>query len=684
MKKYIMITGILLTLICNTAIGRHYTDWTGFEFKTGRLDSKDRIVYYELQKDYTIDLSEYFEVAEKLPDCCGDALGGYWSLARSATRRADWDFITYEQGGILTIKKGYRWDGASLPCKEYDENYCPDEYHNFRSSCVHDVLYDLMRMEYHDADYNHGAELVDGTCKDNHVLWDAGDDNRRFADMMHYMIAMEDTDPKDDAQSDYFWLRVWGACPTHDDEKLCGWKYHVSDLTAYAENNRVELEWNHPNVAQKDPDFDDHFIPITGYSIKRNGEVIDNFGAIEWISNPPLLPYPSWVTSYTDNSAVNGTAYTYQVTPLTINTNQDDWSNTDVAVPNNGPGNCLQLDGSNDYVECNNASNDFVSTYNSPLLLSFTYEAWVYPDGQNGDADVILAFNTIDGENYNHLAYYGQYQTFYYYDNYNGEDRYIRAERAYPTNNWYHVAVTFDEDNNGILYVDGVQQATFSNTLKPEHGAKFSIGQEFDQSLKSQYFKGKIDEVRIWRNVVRTQGEIQANMNIPLRGDEDGLVGLWHFDEPNDLFTTVNFPNYVPGRKTYDATFNGNDGLLIGYVADTEETAFVPSGAMGVVTYIADNSDESKHIPEKFTLQQNYPNPFNPSTNIEFALPRAEFVTIDIFNILGKKVETLVSRQLTAGNYSVTWDATKASSGVYLYKISAGEFFETKKMTLIK
>ncbi len=95
-------------------------------------------------------------------------------------------------------------------------------------------------------------------------------------------------------------------------------------------------------------------------------------------------------------------------------------------------------------------------------------------------------------------------------------------------------------------------------------------------------------------------------------------------------------------------------------------------------------TDENKTIPENFNLVQNYPNPFNPSTQIEFSLPRAEFVTIDIFNILGEKVETLVSQSMSAGSYSVTWDASNVSSGIYFYKINAGEFSETMKMTLVK
>ena len=672
MKKLLTILGLALLLMCNSAIGQHYTDWTGFDYLPGRFDSNDHIVFYELQKDYTIDLSEYFEVAEKLPDCCEIEAGPYWNWAKYVLPRVDWDFITLEIGGIFTIKKGYRWDGASYVCKIWEGDlYCPDEYHNFRSSLVHDALYDLMRMGYHDHDNHHQAILPTGDCIDTHILWGDGDDNRRFADMVHYMIAMEDGDPKDDAQSDYFWLRVWGACATFDDDKLCGWKYHVNELTAYATDSKVDLEWNIANEALKDPDYDGHFAPIEGYSIERNGEEI---------ATVPLFilnPFPTFITSYTDDDIINGTTYTYRLLPLEGNKNQDDWSNQEIVIPMDGPGNALLLDGVNDYVEANTAANDLTSNPSDYFLHSWTQEAWVYPEADNVQG-VIMALNTIDGGNINLLTYDGSSQKFFYYDNTN---KYVSSTDEFPPSNWYHIALTCrpktnsNPDNPTTLYVNGAEQLKFIITMddRPHHGAQFSIGQEWDASGTSQHFKGKIDEVRLWRNVVRSPAQILAAMNIPLRGDETGLVGLWHFDEPceTNLF-----------QKTHEATSNANDGTLIGYA--NEDRPFTPSGAMGVATDIDELTDDKKQIPNDFALHQNYPNPFNPATKIEFAIPRTEFVILNIFNILGKKVETLVSKQLSAGNYSVTWDAADISSGIYFYKIEAGSFSETKKMTLVK
>lgn len=89
-------------------------------------------------------------------------------------------------------------------------------------------------------------------------------------------------------------------------------------------------------------------------------------------------------------------------------------------------------------------------------------------------------------------------------------------------------------------------------------------------------------------------------------------------------------------------------------------------------------------IPDSYNLSQNYPNPFNPSTQIQFSIPSQEFVSLKVFNALGKEVAELVNRNLAAGNYSVDFNASKLSSGIYFYTITTNKFSSTKKMILIK
>ena len=94
--------------------------------------------------------------------------------------------------------------------------------------------------------------------------------------------------------------------------------------------------------------------------------------------------------------------------------------------------------------------------------------------------------------------------------------------------------------------------------------------------------------------------------------------------------------------------------------------------------------DEDNSIITDYTLSQNYPNPFNPVTIISYSIPYKSYVTLKIFDVLGKEIETLVDETKETGRYNVNFNAAKLSSGVYIYSIKAGDFFESKKMILLK
>ena len=94
-------------------------------------------------------------------------------------------------------------------------------------------------------------------------------------------------------------------------------------------------------------------------------------------------------------------------------------------------------------------------------------------------------------------------------------------------------------------------------------------------------------------------------------------------------------------------------------------------------------------FPSKFTLHQNFPNPFNPITTLMYDLPSDAFVTLSIYDMLGGEITQLVNTTQQAGFKSIQWDATVSmgravSAGVYIYKIQAGEFIQTRKMVLLK
>ena len=160
---------------------------------------------------------------------------------------------------------------------------------------------------------------------------------------------------------------------------------------------------------------------------------------------------------------------------------------------------------------------------------------------------------------------------------------------------------------------------------------------------------------------------------------------------------TVGLTNAVYGSTVFsgdglmaEITFTANqDGVFNAGLLDVVEVKLVNSAFMGenlAVDKIVMNGD---NLPTVFSLGQNFPNPFNPTTTINFSVPSDEYVKLDIYDILGRHVRTLVSSRYTFGNYNVIWDSrdesgNMVSAGVYFYRINAGSFNTTRRMLLLK
>ncbi|MCW8812554.1 MAG: T9SS type A sorting domain-containing protein, partial [Chlorobium sp.] len=93
---------------------------------------------------------------------------------------------------------------------------------------------------------------------------------------------------------------------------------------------------------------------------------------------------------------------------------------------------------------------------------------------------------------------------------------------------------------------------------------------------------------------------------------------------------------------------------------------------------------ENENIPQFYELAQNYPNPFNPITRIRYQLPEPAFVTIKVYDVLGNEIESLLRDEKIAGSYEVEFDGSALTSGIYYYRITEGNFSQTKKMILLK
>jgi hypothetical protein len=145
-------------------------------------------------------------------------------------------------------------------------------------------------------------------------------------------------------------------------------------------------------------------------------------------------------------------------------------------------------------------------------------------------------------------------------------------------------------------------------------------------------------------------------------------------------YTEIGFVNGNGTSNTaHSYSFNDNNLLTGKY-----EYRLMQMDYNGNYKYYNLNSEVNIGLPSKFSLSQNYPNPFNPSTKINYELPMDGLVSLKIYDMSGKEVYYLVNEVKAAGYYTVSFDASKLSSGIYLYRITAGEFTSVKKMTFIK
>ena len=210
---------------------------------------------------------------------------------------------------------------------------------------------------------------------------------------------------------------------------------------------------------------------------------------------------------------------------------------------------------------------------------------------------------------------------------------------------------------------------------------------QLSRFLLAFWHGGQIDGVRILESATI---DTMLTVQYPEINPETGLI--WFINEypiPNvgNRIMCVHLGSYREGVNS-----------LVGYILETEENIggiVIANGvndngikdiATGILSYglIADIKKEFASIPNDYILTQNYPNPFNPSTQITFTLPKAETVKLQVYNTLGQIVGNLVEDKLQAGSHEVEFNARHLPSGVYFYRLQAGEWMDVKKMILLK
>jgi hypothetical protein len=167
----------------------------------------------------------------------------------------------------------------------------------------------------------------------------------------------------------------------------------------------------------------------------------------------------------------------------------------------------------------------------------------------------------------------------------------------------------------------------------------------------------------------------------------DSMLTFGYTADNDSLLVTIDTANGIITLKS-DIDYSGTVELIV--------TVSDPGGASGSDTvtvtispFVSVDENGEATLPTRFALAQNYPNPFNPVTTMEYSVPFRSHVTIEVFDILGRNIVTLVDEIKSAGEYQATWDGNdannqKVSTGIYLYRLQAGDFIETKKMLLLK
>ena len=251
-----------------------------------------------------------------------------------------------------------------------------------------------------------------------------------------------------------------------------------------------------------------------------------------------------------------------------------------------------------------------------------------------------------------------------------------------PDHNWYGDATVYvtadneyDYSNTDTLSV--VVNSVFDQILEPE--------MVFPPNEHTFHFESLMDSITfIWRGAGYQDFEFGPGFEYRLRimqSNENGNIDYHYTDITDTTFT------FFPDSSTY----SGQNNTYIWSLYTTEENLpEVLDGQSGVFYVIFPSMQIlSGVIPNSFMLHNAYPNPFNPSTLIKYDLPEDTFVEINIYNMVGRHVRTILNNKISAGRKSIIWDGTNSfgqsvSAGTYFYSIKTDYYFETKKIILLK
>lgn len=440
------------------------------------------------------------------------------------------------------------------------------------------------------------------------------------------------------------------------------------------------------------------------YEITWNSKGIGDFVTIKWSADGPTLKSPSGIALLTENDG----SYLWQVPGENIEESyismsdggegglpmdEDYWP---FSIGGGGGDDDDDDEEDQNFALCFDGIDDFVAVPDADALSlceCFTIAFWVKADVLDLGWTRILEKGSYDEYLVGLYGNTGRVYSALRQSNEFGPAK--MAVAAGPSNTvlmpdvWTHVAVTND-GKKVRLFMDGVQESVKEFRAKARReNLDLIIGAARSGNGKVEYnFSGCLDNLELW-NHARSGEEINAGMFAGPEGTEDGLVAFYNFDTG-------------AGDLLYDRTGNGHDGFLGGetgeekskpgwMVSDKPESAAEAVSAL--CTLQTQEKIETVIYPETMDLLPNYPNPFNAATTISFTIPVLEsgqqHVILNIFDIQGRLIRSLVNGSYPAGLHRVVWngrsdDGSAVSSGLYFCRFRSGEFTKSSRMLYLK
>ncbi len=243
---------------------------------------------------------------------------------------------------------------------------------------------------------------------------------------------------------------------------------------------------------------------------------------------------------------------------------------------------------------------------------------------------------------------------------------YGTPDSSITLNTWQHIVIAYDSANDSLrVFINGEMvplNAIIGKTAGPVLDNTFTPLIFGDAITKTRSYSGALDEIRLW-SIARPSGLIEKYWNRYVLPEEVGLTAYWQFNEAN-------------GDTLINLTTKRHYGLITNADWVEGKPDLLPTGI---------KKEKANIIVNKFILSQNYPNPFNPETVINYELGITNKVKLIVYDVLGRKVKTLVDKTQPAGKYTITFNAANLASGVYYYKLEiANKFVSTRKMLLLK